>query len=234
MIKTAVLPAAPTVASWQCAICQTPVQEAATLAVSRVQHFYLSQSRIYDWTRWLFLFGRRKAVARLGLRPDSRVLEVGCGTGLNFDLLLRELDPVRGRLIGMDFSAAMLDRARRRVLKRGWPNVRVVQGDAEAVPIAGSFDAVLYAYSLAMIPDWKRSIESAVGQLAPGGRLVVLEFGAFESWRPMSPAIRWWLRRFNVETARAYEDVMRTLLEDVTVECRLGGWYVIASGRRKK
>ena len=204
------------------------------LAGSQVQRFYRFHSRFYDSTRWLFLFGRREAVSRLMLHPDSRVLEVGCGTGLNFDLILQKLDPARGRVVGMDFSSAMLDRARQRVLGRGWSNVMLIQGDATAVPLVGPFDAILFAYSLAMISDWQTALDEAVNILAPGGRLVVLEFGRFERWWPVAPAIRSWLRRFNVETPRPYGEEMCKLLEDVVVDHRLGGWYVSAEGRRRQ
>src|SRR3990170_732430 len=70
----------------------------------RLSTFYV-MFLVYDSTRWMILHGRRAAVELLALRPDSQVLEIGCGTGLNFRRLLEKLDPARGVLTGLDFSA---------------------------------------------------------------------------------------------------------------------------------
>jgi ubiquinone/menaquinone biosynthesis C-methylase UbiE len=57
---------------------------------------------------------RSRAVSRLGLRPGDTVLDIGCGTGLTFHLLEARIGQ-RGRLVGIDLSPEMLDRARERV-----------------------------------------------------------------------------------------------------------------------
>ena len=70
---------------------------------SAVQRFYRYHAMVYDKTRWMILHGRRRAVEKMGLRPDSEVLEVGCGTGLNFRDALEPLDCGRGRWVWMDY-----------------------------------------------------------------------------------------------------------------------------------
>ncbi len=54
---------------------------------------------------------------------------MACGTGLNFALIEAGLGP-EGLLIGLDYSPGMLSKARRKIERSGWRNVRLVQGDA--------------------------------------------------------------------------------------------------------
>jgi len=202
------------------------------LADTPVQSFYRFHAYIYDSTRWLILHGRRRAVAALDLHPHSQVLEIGCGTGLNFRHILEYLDPAAGSLTGVDFSAAMLARARRRVNRHGWPNVRLVQADAAELDLAQRYDAVFFGYSLTMIPDWSAALHRACDHLVPGGRLVVLDFGRFEKWGALAPLWRAWLRLNHVETERPYVAEMRRLLPDVQVQHWLGGYNFTAVGRK--
>jgi ubiquinone/menaquinone biosynthesis C-methylase UbiE len=197
-----------------------------------VQTFYRYHAYVYDWTRWMILHGRRRAVARLELRPDSDVLEVGCGTGLNFRYLLAQLDPGCGRLVGLDFSPDMLGRARRRIAARGWSNVELLEADAAALELDRRFDGILFAYSLTMIPDWRAAIARAHQHLKPGGRLVVLDFGQFRRWGPLGALMRGWLRLNHVETLREYEDRLRDVFPALDVHHWLGGYNFTAVGRR--
>jgi ubiquinone/menaquinone biosynthesis C-methylase UbiE len=199
---------------------------------SSVQRFYRYHARVYDSTRWMILHGRRRAVQRLQLTPAAEVLEVGCGTGLNFRLLLEPLDTAHGRLTGLDFSADMLERARRRVDRRQWGNVELVQGDATSMNLGRRFDGILFAYSLTMIPDWAASLERAYEHLKPGGRLVVLDFGQFQHWGPLGPVMRGWLLANHVTTRRPYLDKLRALFPDLEVHSWLGGYNFTAVGRR--
>jgi ubiquinone/menaquinone biosynthesis C-methylase UbiE len=72
---------------------------------------------------------RRRAVNMLGLKHGDLVVDIGCGTGLNFALLQEAIGP-EGKIIGVDLTDAMLDQARRRVTDHGWNNVQLVQDDA--------------------------------------------------------------------------------------------------------
>lgn len=201
------------------------------MADSAVQGFYRFHAYVYDWTRWTILHGRRRAVAKLGLRPDSEVLEIGCGTGLNFNHVLQELDPNRGRLLGLDFSGDMLKRAKKRVDSRGWPNVELLEADATQLELERRFDGVFFAYSLTMIPDWPQAIERAAAHLKPGGRMVVLDFGRFNRWGPLGAAMRGWLRLNHVETLRQYEEKLREVFPNLEISRWFGGYNFTAVGQ---
>lgn len=197
-----------------------------------VQSFYRYQAYVYDWTRWTILHGRRQAVARLELRPNSQVLEVGCGTGLSFRYMLEYLDPARGRLVGVDFSRAMLRQADKRRAARNWQNVELVEADASHLDLRRRFDGILFTYSLTMIPNWRAAIERAYEHLRPGGRLVVLDFGRFQGWGPLARLMRGWLRLNHVETLQPYKQKLRALFPDLELATWLGDYNFTAVGRR--
>lgn len=196
-----------------------------------VQRYYRFHAAIYDWTRWAVLRRRKLAIQRLELRPDSHVLEIGCGTGLNFGAILKQLDPQAGRLTGVDFSPDMLGRARGRIERHGWLNVELVSADATALSLGERFEAVLFAYSLSMIPDWERALARAWDHLRPGGRLVILDFGRFERWGPAGWLARAWLRANHVATGRAYPQRLAQVLGRVSYEPWLGGYAFVATAR---
>jgi len=100
----------------------------------------------------------------------KEVLEVGCGTGL----ILRRIEALAERSIGVDISAGMLERA----VDRG---LDVVQGDARALPFPDeSFDVVCSFKVLAHVPDVAEAVREMVRVTRPGGHLL-LEF-----YNPMS------------------------------------------------
>lgn len=202
------------------------------MSESAVQRFYRVQAYIYDCTRWTILHGRRRAAKALKLKPNSQVLEIGCGTGLNFRYLLPYLDSSTGHLTGLDFSGDMLARAARRVARRGWSNVDLVQGDATAMQLGRQYDAIFFGYSLTMIPDWMAALDRAHEHLRPGGTLVVLDFSRFHGWGPLAPLMRGYFRVNHVETLRPYEDGLRQRFEDLQVYYWLGGYNFTAVARK--
>lgn len=123
-------------------------------------------------TRW-----RRTAVRMARPGGARRVLDLATGTG---DLALefvraREFD---GEVLGLDFSADMIRRARQKAAARHVSNrVQFRAGDALDIPEpAGWFDIVSVAFGVRNFADAEKGLLEAHRVLAPGGRLVVLEF----------------------------------------------------------
>jgi ubiquinone/menaquinone biosynthesis C-methylase UbiE len=145
------------------------------------------------WDRWSDNYAmseadfepmREAAVERLDLEPGDAVLDVGCGPGVNFELLRDAVGP-DGRVVALDYSPKMLDRARARVADHGWENVTFRRADATRVDLdPESFDAALAALatlSLSVMPSPEAAVERVHEALRPGSRFVVFDIRSFPS-----------------------------------------------------
>lgn len=89
---------------------------------------------------------REAAVARLALVPGDRVLDVGCGTGLSFDLLRAAVGD-DGWVIGVEQSPEMAERARARIARKQWTNVCLIESAAHELVLDEPVDALLFNYT---------------------------------------------------------------------------------------
>jgi demethylmenaquinone methyltransferase/2-methoxy-6-polyprenyl-1,4-benzoquinol methylase len=129
---------------------------------------------------------RRFGVRRAGVKPADVVLDCACGTG---DLSEAFARAGAREVIGLDYTAEMLDVARQRLgrLPSLSPKVRYIQGDAQALPLAdASVDVVSIAFGIRNVGQPSRAIAEFRRVLRPGGRVVILEFG-----RPTNALARW-------------------------------------------
>lgn len=146
--------------------------------------------------------GRVLGIESLAPRPGEQVLDLGCGTGLNFPLLQERIGP-EGRIVGIDRSGPMLEQARRRAAKAGWKNVTLVQADAvlldpaairAAVREQGGFpesDAALATYSLSLMPEWRQAWANLRALLQAEARVSVVDMQDPEGWgRLLTPLAR--------------------------------------------
>lgn len=129
---------------------------------------------------------RRFAVRAAEVRPGDEVLDVACGTG---DLTEAFARTQASRVVGLDFTAAMLDIARRKQPRRLEPQdaakVSYLEGDAMALPFAdASFDVLSIAFGIRNVSEPSRALAEFWRVLRPGGRLIVLEFDR-PGWFPM-------------------------------------------------
>jgi ubiquinone/menaquinone biosynthesis C-methylase UbiE len=137
-------------------------------------------------------FERKKSITREHLRPDSRVLELGCGTGT----LALEMARHVGHIQAMDISAEMLRIADRKREAQGVTNVTFHQGtlDGGHPYQAESFDSV-WAYSiLHLVSDRRRVLATLFDLLKPGGSLIASSVCLGDAWVPYGPIIavmRW-------------------------------------------
>ncbi|MGE3192013.1 MAG: class I SAM-dependent methyltransferase [Microbacteriaceae bacterium] len=142
--------------------------------------------------------GREAGVHLLGLRSGDAVLDVGCGTGLNFPLLIDAVGAT-GRVIGLDRSAAMLEVADRRVTTHGWSNVTTVHADATDFTVIDvgvvRVDAVIATYSLSVIDDWSAAWDRMRDILRSGGRAGIVDMqrptGAATILSPLAQLACW-------------------------------------------
>ncbi len=131
---------------------------------------YRLRSRFYDIELAVFEPIRRKAIARLNLGKGAAVLDLGCGTGLSFELLQQDIGP-RGRIVGIEQSPEMLEQARSRVARHGWANVTLLNAPVEAAIIPFRADAALYHFTHDILRN-REAIGNIVRHLKPGARVV--------------------------------------------------------------
>ena len=165
---------------------------------SRAQHralecYYRRQARVYDLTRWSFLRGRealvRWAAARL---TPTRILEVGCGTGVNLAHLGRVFP--QAELWGLDLSADMLAVSRKKLRNLADRCTLIQAAYDHPVSEEPYFDLVVFSYSLSMFnPGWEEALAAAGRDLAPGGVLAAVDFHDSNS-----PLLKHWLALHHV------------------------------------
>lgn len=121
---------------------------------------------------------RVEAIELLRLENGQTVLDVPCGTGANFPLLC-PLVGATGQILGCDYSRGMLARARTKITKAGWGNIRLVHADVRALTpeLLGSprIDAVICMLGLSVVPDWQLSFDRMFDLVRPGGRFVAMD-----------------------------------------------------------
>lgn len=153
------------------------------MQLTEVTKGYTRAAPKYD-KRLKFWFGtilgiekyRREAVDGLCLKEGDTVLEIGCGTGANFPYLLDKIG-TKGQIIGIDYTAAMLQQARKKIKQKGWKNIKLIQGDATQIDclVKIKVDALISTYCLSILCDMEKTVLKALKLLKPDGRIAFLD-----------------------------------------------------------
>jgi demethylmenaquinone methyltransferase/2-methoxy-6-polyprenyl-1,4-benzoquinol methylase len=145
--------------------------ESGTLPPERVASMFDRIAPVYDLMNRVMTAGLdqrwRRETVRAVVRPGNAVLDAACGTG---DLALLAAR-AGAQVTGLDFSKAMLERARRKA-----PGVEFVQGDLLSLPFPDAlFDAATVGFGVRNVADLPRALSELRRVLKPGGRLAILE-----------------------------------------------------------
>jgi len=151
---------------------------------AKVERVYSSYAKVYDHIFGkIFRDGRQHAVRHLTLAPGERVLEVGVGTGLALPFYPRSCE-----IVGIDLSDGMLEKCRERIEEFGLHHVAVMRMDAAVMEFAdNSFDAVMAAYVVTAVPDYRKVMMEMIRVCKPGGRIILLNH--FSNGNPLIAAI---------------------------------------------
>jgi ubiquinone/menaquinone biosynthesis C-methylase UbiE len=204
----------------------------------KAKHYDLT-SRLYPAPGYPQRQQRIRAVRALRLRPGDTVIDMACGTGLNFPLLQKAVG-ADGRIVGVDLTDAMLARAQDRTTRHGWNNVSLEQADAAAYAFPTGVDAILSTYALSQVPECAEVIAHGAAALSAGGRWAVLDLkvpGNTPRWlarvgtavvRPFASIDEWVMRR-PWEAIRA---AMQAELTDVSWDELFFGTAFLTAGSR--
>lgn len=150
------------------------------LSKKEIRSRYQSAAKFYDLALHFYgLIGigkayRAKTIKLLRLQRGDCIVELGCGSGINFPFIIEQIGP-EGRLIGVDISPKMLDCARQRVEREGWKNVELVQGDVAEYVYPDGVKGMLATGVFGYIEDYDRVIKAVSQAILPGGRIVIMD-----------------------------------------------------------
>jgi ubiquinone/menaquinone biosynthesis C-methylase UbiE len=250
-LRTKAFPAPVPTASIYIAGAHPPNAEEPTMSQidstqQRLIEIYRRKAKHYDVTSRLYPVPgyphrsqRVRAIQALRLRPGDTVVDVACGTGLNFAAIEQAIGP-DGRIIGVDLTDAMLAQARDRIATNGWSNVSLVQSDAAAFDFPAEVDAILSTYAMSHVPESGEVIARGAAALSPGGRWVVVDLKVPDDvprWlaqlgvalgRPFG-SIEEWIARRPWEAVRA---AMQDTLSDPSWTELFFGTAFLAAGSR--
>lgn len=145
------------------------------------------ESKIYSEFAPLYdkIFGKifysrlERVIDDLEIPPDSKVLEVGAGTGTSFPAYPRHCD-----VIGIDLAPDMLARARQKIKENGWTHFQVMEMNALSLEFPdNTFDYVMAFHVVTVVPDPIQMIVEAKRVCKPGGKIVIVNH--FTSDKPV-------------------------------------------------
>ena len=188
----------------------------------------------FDWALFMPAGLRKRAVDRLNLRRGDRVLEVGCGTGMNFSFLRDAVGP-EGSIFGVDLSEGMLRKARKLCHRQQWANFVLIEADAADYVSQELFDGALFSFSYNTMPNHRSVLLQVWNQLRPGGRLVVVDAKLPKGFlgRLILPFAMWMMKHtlLGNPLIRAWQ-YHAALVDDFHMEEFRFGSYYICSGSK--
>ena len=213
----------------------------AILNSNEVRRLYDEQAGAYDASLALFrLSGLRRwrasLINALELSPGDTVVDLCCGTGENLLQLARAVGS-GGRVVGVDLSAAMLERAREKVAQADFCHVELIEADVATFDLPPRTRSALSTFGLEMVPEYERVIARTAHRLPVGGRLGLIGLKHPQGWPDwmINVGVRL-TRRFGV--SRDYErfrprEAARQHMAVIRLERRLlGAGYLCVAEKR--
>ncbi|MDI6873755.1 class I SAM-dependent methyltransferase [Candidatus Solincola sp.] len=211
-----------------------------------IREFFNRRAADWDLTQDALTLERsRRLVLSLGIEPGSRVLDVGCGTGVLIPRLLEAVGE-EGSVCAVDVAEEMLKVARSKLQR---PNLHYLQADIAATPfLDDSFDLVICHNCFPHVADKGRAVREMFRILRPGGRAVISHTEDRETINarhlrlggavggdllPDEATMRRWFREAGFEVIEIRDGREGYLLEarkpEVTIRCREAGSFPTAA-----
>ena len=210
--------------------------------VKKVYSFWGRFPSLYSAQDVITFLGRAKtirgrAVKKIGLESGGKVLEVACGSGRNFPYLVSAVGK-NGFILGFDYSQEMLDAAKQLCERKGWNNIKLIQGDAAQLKITEKdFDGVVSVLGISAIPGWEKALNRCHDVLRHEGKLVVCDARLFTGFlKFLNPLVRFIYSRFAAwDPSKNIPEKMKEIFGNVKVEnLNLGTFFIAISVKKEK
>lgn len=142
---------------------------------------YNNDVKLFNLIGWRVNSYRIEAVKALDLKKGDIVIDLCCGTGLNFPYL-HDAVGAEGKIIGVDLSDDMLKVAESQIKEKGWKNFSLINSDAAKYQFPKNSNGIVTSYAITMIPEFDSIISRGSKSLIKGGRFVVLDFKKPDKW----------------------------------------------------
>lgn len=202
-----------------------------------IERAYQRYANIYDLTFGkIFHKGRVVAAELLDVQAGDTVLEVGVGTGLTLPFFTPDC-----RIVGIDLSEHMLDKAKKNIASHGMDNVEIMRMDAMNLDFPDdSFDSVIAAYVISVVPDPIKVLSEMMRVCKEGGKIVFINHfkcdnrvvAAFE--RLISPLSRHLGFKTDLELAPILEGLPELKVERIEGVNLFNYWKVVETVNGKK
>ena len=180
---------------------------------------------------------RSRAVKKMALKKDNKVLEVACGSGRNFPYITKAVGK-NGFIFGFDYSQEMLYAAKQLSEQNKWSNIKLVQGDAAQLKITEkNFDGVVSVLGISAIPGWEKAINRCHDVLRPGKRFVVCDARLFTGFlKFLNPLVKVIYSKFAAwDPSKNIPKKMKEIFGNVEVEnLNLGTFFIATSVKKEK
>lgn len=159
----------------------------------RVQRYgwdYSSPHYETGWQRQLWP-AQEQLLSLSELKPGENVLDISCGTGL-VTFPIADAVQSNGKVMGIDLSEGMIDKAAEEAEKKGFPNISFRHMDAEELDLPdNSFDVAINSLGLMYYPNPDKAIQEMYRVVKPDGRATALVWGRRNAcgWAEIFPIV---------------------------------------------
>jgi len=213
------------------------------LSKQKIEEAYQKNAKMYDFAVKVIypLIGlkiseyRKRAVDCLDLKEGDFVIDLGCGTGLCFSLLIEKIGQ-KGTLLGVDVSSEMLSLAEQRVRAAGWSNVTLIHSDIENYDFPEAVDGLISTGVFGYLQEREAILKKIYNSLVINGKIVIVDGKRPQGW-PLP------LFKLFVSLSSPYgltesyfdnntSELVSYLYQNVTFEELYGGLLYITSGEK--
>ncbi len=195
-------------------------------AFSRIPYFWEIDSIICRATENSTY--RSTLIRNLNISAGSSVLDMACGTGLNFLLLQKTIGPA-GRIVGVDNSEKTVNLARNRIAKHNWENMSIYKLDGPDFCQERLFDAALCTFAIEIISPYKETIKTMIDSVKSKGRIgyIGFKYSNYPFIKMLNPFWKISCLGSGVDLDRNVLEYLRQNLNEVFFKEAYAGFYYI-------